>query len=63
MNMYPCKRIKALWNIKVMVIPIVMGALGTVLKGFIIGEDLEMKGQVETKLQNHKDRPEYIENF
>ena len=40
---------KKLWNTKVTVIPIVIGALGTVTKGLIIGlKDLEIRGQVET---------------
>ena len=34
---------------KVMIIPIVIGAFGTVTKGLLKGlEDLEIKGQVET---------------
>ena len=40
---------KKLWNMKVTVIPIVTGALGTVTKGLVKGlEDLEISGQVET---------------
>ena len=40
---------KKLWNIKVMFIPIIIGALGTVTKGLIKRwEDLEIKGWVET---------------
>ena len=40
--------LKKLWNIKVMVIPIVSGALGTTPKGLVKGlEDLEMRGKVE----------------
>ena len=39
------KELKKLWNIKVMVIPIVIGALGTVTKGLVKGlEDLEITG-------------------
>ena len=43
------KRKKKLWNMKVMVILIVTGALSTVTKGLIKGlEDLEIRGQEET---------------
>ena len=39
---------KKTWNIKVMVIPIVIGALGTIPKGLMKGlEDLEIRGRVE----------------
>ena len=41
--------LKKLWNIKVMVILIVIGAFGTVTKGLVQRlEDLEIRGQVET---------------
>ena len=37
-----------LWNMTLMVIPIVIGALGTATKGLIKGlEDLGIRGQVE----------------
>ena len=40
---------KKLWNMKVTIIPIVIGAFGTVTKGLIKGlEDLEIKGREET---------------
>ena len=40
---------KKLWNMKVTIIPIVIGAFGTVTKGLLKGrEDLEIKGRVET---------------
>ena len=40
---------KTLWNIKVTVIPIVIGALGTVTKGLVQElEDLEIRRRVET---------------
>ena len=40
---------KKLWSMKVTVIPIVIGALGTVTKGLVQGlKDLERRGQVET---------------
>ncbi len=38
-----------LWNMKVTIIPIAVGALGTVTKGFLKGlEDIEVGGRVET---------------
>ena len=38
-----------LWNMKVTIIPIVIGAFGTVTKGLLKGlEDLEVGGRVET---------------
>ena len=40
---------KKLWNMKVTIIPIVIGAFGTVTKGLLKGlEHLEVGGQVET---------------
>ena len=40
---------KKLWNMKVTIVPIVIGALGTVTKGLLKGlEDLEVSGRVET---------------
>ena len=45
--------LKNLWNMKVMVIPIVIRALGTVIKNLVKGpEDLEIRGQVEI-IQNY----------
>ena len=42
-------KLKKLWNMKVMVIPIVICALGTITKGWIQGlEDLEIRGLVGT---------------
>ena len=42
------KTTKKLWNMKVTVIPIVIGALGTVTEGLVQGlEDLEIRGRVE----------------
>ena len=39
---------KKLWNMKVTIIPIVIGALSTVSKGLVQGlEDLEIKGREE----------------
>ena len=43
------KEQKRLWNIKVMVIPIVICALGITTKGFVQElEDFEKRGRVET---------------
>ena len=43
------RELKKLWNIKVTIIPIVIGAFGTVTKGLLKGqEDLEVAGRVET---------------
>ena len=40
---------KIYWNMKVTVIPIVIGALGTITKGLIKRlEDVEIRGQTET---------------
>ena len=40
---------KQLWNVKVTIVPDVIGALGTVTKGLLKGlEDLEVGGRVET---------------
>ena len=42
------KKLKKLWNMKVMIIPIVIGALGTVTKRLVQGlEDLQITGRVE----------------
>ena len=41
--------LKKLWNMRVTVIPIIIGAIGTVTKGLVQGmEDLEIRGRVET---------------
>ena len=43
------RELKKLWNMKVTIVPIVSGALGTITKGLLKGqEDLEIRGQVET---------------
>ena len=43
------KESKKLWNMQVTIIPIVIGAFGTVTKGLLKGlEDLEVGGRVET---------------
>ena len=43
------RELKKLWNMKVTIIPIVIGAFGTVTKGLLNGlEDLEVGGRVET---------------
>ena len=54
-------KLQTLWNIKVTVIPIVTGALGTMLKGLVKGlEDLEIRQRAET-IQTCKGRLEYWE--
>ena len=43
------RELKNLWNMKVMFISMVIGALGTVTKGLELGlEDLQIRGRVET---------------
>ena len=43
------RELKKLWNMKVTIIPIVIGAFGTVTKGLLKGlEDLEVGRRVET---------------
>ena len=43
------RELKKLWNMQVTIIPIVIGAFGTVTKGLLKGlEDLEVGGWVET---------------
>ena len=43
------RELKKLWNIQMTIIPIVIGAFGTVTKGLLKGlEDLEVGGRVET---------------
>ena len=43
------RELKKLWNIKVTIIPIVIGAFGTITKGLLKGlEDLEAGGRAET---------------
>ena len=43
------RELKKLWNMKIMIVPIVIGALSTITKGLLKGlEDLEVGGQVET---------------
>ncbi len=47
--LYLARELKKLWNMKVTIIPIVIGALGTVTKGLLLGlKDLEIRGRVET---------------
>ena len=41
--------LKKLWNMRVTIVPIVIGAFGTITKGLLKGlEDLEVGGRVET---------------
>ena len=43
------RELKKLWNMKVTIVPIVIGALGTITKGLLKGlKDLEVGGRVET---------------
>ena len=43
------REFKKMWNMKVTIVPIVIGALGTVTKGLLKGlEDLAFGGRVET---------------
>ena len=43
------RELKWLWNMKVTMIPVVVGALGTVSKGLERGlEELEIRGRIET---------------
>ena len=43
------RELKKLWNMKVTIVPIVIGVLGTITKGLLKGlEDLESGGQVDT---------------
>ena len=43
------RELKKLWNMKVTIVPIVIGAFGTITKELLKGlEDLEVGGRVET---------------
>ena len=43
------RELKKLWNMKVTIVPIVIGALGTITKGLLKGlEDLEIGVRIET---------------
>ena len=43
------RELKKLWNMKVTIVPIVIGSLGTITKGLLKGlADLEVGGRVET---------------
>ena len=45
---------KKLWNIKVTIVPIVIVAFGTAIKGLLKGlEDLEVGGRVENIQSKH----------
>ena len=47
-NLDIARELKKLWNMKVTIIPIVIGAFGTITKGLLKGlEDLEVGGRVE----------------
>ena len=48
-NLDLARELKKLWNTKVTIVPIVMGAIGTITKGLLKGlENLEFGGPVET---------------
>ena len=48
-NMDLARELKKLWNMQVTIIPIVIGAFGTVTKGLLKGlEDLQVGGGMET---------------
>ena len=48
------RELKKLWNMKVTIVPIVIGAFGTVIEGLRKGlEDLEVGGRVETIQTQH----------
>ena len=54
------RELKKLRNIKVMIVPIVIGAFGTITKGLTKGlEDLEVGGRVETIQMTALLRTEY----
>ena len=57
------RELKKLRNSKVTVIPIVIGALGTLIEGLVKGlKDLEIRGEWRpSKLRHCWDRPEYWE--
>ena len=57
------RELKKLWNMKVTIIPIVIGAFGTVTKRLLKWlEDLEVGERVETiQWQHYWERPEYCE--
>ena len=43
------RELKKLWNMKVTIVPIVIGAFGIIIKGLLkVLEDLEVGGRVET---------------
>ena len=47
--LYLAKELKKLWNMKVTIVPIVIGAFGTITKGWLKGQkDLEIGEWVET---------------
>ncbi len=48
------RELKKLWNMKITIVPIVIGALGTITKGLLKGlEDLEVGGRVELSKRQH----------
>ena len=59
------RQLKKLWNMKVMVIPVVIGVLGMISKGLVKGlKELESEDEQRPfKLQYCYDQPEYWEEF
>ena len=57
------RELKKQWNMKVTIVPIVIGAFGTITKGLLKGlKDLEVGGRVRlSKWQHFWERPEYWE--
>ena len=52
------RELKKLWNMQVTIIPIVIGAFGTVTKGLLKGlEDLEVDDSIVENCQNTKKSP------
>ena len=52
------RELKKLWNMQVTIIPIVIGAFGTVTKGLLKGlEDLEVNDSIVKNCQNSKKSP------
>ena len=53
------RELKKLWNMKVTIVPIVIGAFGTITKGLLKGlEDLEVGGRVDDSIAENGQNPE-----
>ena len=57
------REMKKLWNMKVKIVPIVIGVFGTITKGLLKGlQDLGVGGLVDTiQIQHYWEQPEYWE--